>query len=108
MIFERFKEDVVVEKGWADKKTVGKVLRHLAYSFLIGVFGFDLAIMAISNLLVAVFFDIAVAVLFIWIIDLADESKANFDRVNKWTKFWFLYLLVDIVIFIVLKYFMFI
>lgn len=108
MVFEKFKEDVVVEKGWTDRKGCIKFAKRLALLCLLVGVGLGIIALSTVGVLVTIIVLCASGFLFIWLIDLADEEEGTFKKLNKVSKFWWLALILDIAVVIVLKLFRFI
>lgn len=107
MVFEKFKEDVVVAKGWTDKKGCAKFAKRLALLCLLVGVGVGTVALSTVGVLVAVIVLCASGFLFIWLIDMSDEDEETFKKMNKVSKFWWLTLILDILVVLVLKFFRF-
>lgn len=107
MIFEKFKEDVVVEKGWADMKAIKKMAVRLAILVFLVALGVGMITIATVGTFITVIVLILAALAYIWIFDLADEEEKYFRITMKASKLWWLGLLFDIAIYVLLHLFRF-
>lgn len=108
MTFDKLRDTIVTEKKFASYKELVRMVINLALSILMYSLALGLAISRILNyrfllavLIIAVF-------AFLWICDLAAETKESFLRIQKITKFWWTGIIAIIAIFIVLRTFNFI
>lgn len=111
MIFEKFKEDVVVEKGWADMKSIKKMAIHLAILMVFLALGFGMFTISTLpkfNTIATVFVLIMFALSYVWVIDLADEDEKYFRRTMKISKLWWLGFVFDVLMYLILHFFRFI
>ncbi len=107
MIFQKFKEDIVVEKGWASIKDIKKMTVRLGALFILGAIGLGLITYCTVGWLVTLLVLIITSIGFIWMFDLADEEEENFRKTMKLSKFWWCGIIFDVVITVVLKLFNF-
>lgn len=108
MVFGKFKEDIVVEKGWASNKSIKKMTIGLALWTLLVAIGLGMITLCTVGSLMTFVVLILTGIGFLWVFDLADESEENLKLVMKVAKFWWLAVIVDMGIFFVLKIFNFI
>lgn len=107
MVFNKFKEDVVIEKGWASKKSINKMTIGLALWTILIAFGLSLITACTVGLLITCLVLFLSGLGFVWVFDLADETEDNLKATMKFAKFWWLGIVMDILIFLVLKMFHF-
>ena len=107
MVFQKFKEDVVVEKGWSSIKGIRKMTLRLGLLFVLGAIGLGCITYCTVGWLVTLLVLIMMGIGFVWMFDLADESEENFKKTMKLSKFWWCGIIFDVVIVLVLKLFNF-
>ena len=107
MIFQKFKEDVVVEKGWSSIKGITQMTLRLGLLFVLGAIGLGFITYCTVVFLVTLLVLLLSGIGFVWTFDLADESEENFNKIMKLSKFWWCGIIFDVVIIVVLKLFNF-
>ena len=108
MIFQKFKEDVVVEKGWSSIKDIKRMTLRLGILFALIAIGLGMITYWTVGWPVTIIVMIMTGVGFVWMFDLADEAEENFRFTMKVSKFWWCGFIVDMVIYVVLRFFNFI
>ena len=103
MVFQKFKEDVVVEKGWATLKEIKKMALHLGLLFLFLAIGLGLITYNTVGWLVTALVLIMTGICFVWVFDLADEEEVYFVKIHKLSKFWWCGIIFVVAIYVVLK-----
>lgn len=107
MIFDVFKEDVVEQKGWATEKEIKKFILRLALLVIILTFGIGILLMTTVGMLVTIAFIVVMTLVYIGLVDIADEEEHYFKTLMKVSKFWWLAIPIDVAIIVILNMFMF-
>ena len=108
MIFQKFKEDVVVEKGWATIKEIKNMACRLGLLTIFLALGLGLITYSTVGFPVTLIVLILLGMGYVWMFDMADETEEMFKLVMKISKLWWISLIIDVIIFLLLKYFRFI
>ena len=107
MVFQKFKEDVVVEKGWSSIKDIHKMTLRLGLLFILGALGLGLITFCTVGWIVTLLVLLIAGIGFVWMFDLADEDEASFKTTMRLSKFWWCGIIFDVGIVIILKLFNF-
>ena len=107
MTLKGIKDSLVVEKKLMDDKTANKLVINTALT--LGIFGIavSMAVASILDVRVTLITLVLIVLLFLWILDACCE---DIDFLNKWYKFsrfWYLLIILPIGTFVVLKFFNF-
>lgn len=107
MTFEKIKEDVVDEKKWITAKQLKIFAINLGLSM--ACLGFLLSLLAVCTVGLEVsFFVILFAVLgYMFIFDYCAEDEKTLKILLKLSKFWWIILLLNVLLYMVLNYFHF-
>ena len=103
MVFQKFKEDVVVEKGWATIKDIKNLASRLALFFIFFAIGLGLVTYCTVGWLVTLIVIILTGIGYVWVFDMADEDEESFKLVQKCSKLWWLSIVFDVLRVVVLK-----
>ena len=107
MVLGTFKENVVVEKGWATMKQIKKFVMRLALLIIELALGVALITLTTVGKLVTFAVFIIFGLIYVWLIDIADEDEQTLKNLMKVSKFWVLGIFFDIAVFAILKLTMF-
>ena len=107
MVFDKFKEDIVVEKGWASNKSIKKMTLGLSLWTVFLALGLGLVTAVTVGLVMTATVWVLLGIGFVWVFDIADETEENLKLVMKIAKFWWLVPLLDVGIVLILKFFNF-
>ena len=107
MTYKNFKEITVDENGYEKKQVKKFIVRVALFCLLISL---SIMLVAIATLSVGIagFVVVCGGLSFIWILDYAAENKANLEKAIKFSKFWWLSIILVVGVFFTLKAFYFI
>lgn len=107
MTYKNFKEVMVDDNGYK-KKQVNKFIIRVALFCLLISLSIMLVTIATLSVNIAGFVIVCGGLSFIWVLDYAAEDKANMEKAIKFSKFWWLSIILVVGVFITLKAFYFI
>lgn len=108
MTYEKLVNKVVKEENWLTDKQMVKFLVKLALLLVFVGLGLYVVIDLLISKLLGVLAFIVMIFLYTQLLNVTAENEESFKAVYKASKFWWLGLLADIAVFVVLVYFRFI